>query len=221
MSRPAYAFAGLLDGRRTVDEAWRIANESLKDEAPTQDEAITVLGQMHTSNLLHGELAGDAELLLRRRTRQRQREARGYILNILFARFRVADPDALLDVVRPVLGPLFSVPGLIGWIAMMFVGAAIAAVHWDRLVSEATGLISASNLVLLYGASVLGKLAHEAAHGIACKQMQHREGAGESSSGVHAIGVMLLVLIPLPYVDASSAGPFGAGIGGRWWVRRG
>ncbi|MCA9306783.1 MAG: HlyD family efflux transporter periplasmic adaptor subunit [Phycisphaerales bacterium] len=208
MSRPAYAFAGLLDGRRTVDEAWRIANESLKDEAPTQDEAITVLGQMHTSNLLHGELAGDAELLLRRRTRQRQREARGYILNILFARFRVADPDALLGVLRPVLGPLFSVPGLIGWIAMMIVGAAIAAVHWDRLVSEATGLISASNLVLLYGASVLGKLAHEAAHGVACKQMQHREGAGESSSGVHAIGVMLLVLIPLPYVDASSAWTF-------------
>lgn len=205
MSRPAYAFAGLLDGRRTVDEAWTIAAERLGDEAPTQDEAITVLGQMHSSSLLHADMPGDAELLLRRRTRTRQREARGYMMNILFARFRLADPDALLATLRPVLGPLFSVPGLIAWLALVSVGLVLGAVHWDRLIAESAGLIRPSNVLLLYGATVLGKLLHELAHGVACKQMARNEGAPESGSGVHAVGVMLLVFVPFPYIDASGA----------------
>lgn len=205
MSRPAYAFAGLLDGRRSVQEAWQVAHEQLGDEAPTQDEAITVLGQMHTSNLLHSEMPGDAELLLRRRTRARHREMRGYLLNILFARFRIADPDALLTALRPLLGPLFSVSGLIGWLVLVTLGVVVASVHGDRLGSAWMTLFSPENLVLLYAASVLGKLLHETAHGVACKQMQYREGATESSSGVHAVGVMLLVLVPFPYIDASSA----------------
>lgn len=205
MSRPAYAFAGLLDGRRTIQDAWTIAAEALADEAPTQDEAITVLGQMHTANILHADLPGDAHLLLRRQTLTRRREARGYFYNILFARFRIADPDALLATLRPILGPLFSVPALIAWTALVLLAVILAAVHWPRLLAESGVLMSPSNLAFLYAASVVGKVFHETAHGVAAKQMARAEGAPASSSGVHAIGVMLLILVPFPYIDASSA----------------
>lgn len=205
MSRPAYALAGRLDGRRTVDDAWKIASEELGDDAPTQDEAITVLGQMHRASLLHADLPGDAELLLRTRTRERHRQTRGYLYNILFARFRVADPDALLGVLRPILGPLFSAPGLVFWALLLALSAAVAAVHWPRLVAECAGIITPGNLAMLYAASVFSKLLHEAAHGVACKQMAHAEGAPESMTGVHAIGVMLLVFVPFPYIDASAS----------------
>src|SRR5437773_272513 len=52
LSNPSYHFIGLLDGKRTVAEAWQIANEQLGDQAPTQGEAIRLLGQLYTANLL-------------------------------------------------------------------------------------------------------------------------------------------------------------------------
>src|SRR5688500_18007081 len=52
LDQPAYRFVALLDGRRTVSEAWRITNEDMGDAAPTQGEAIQLLGQLYTANLL-------------------------------------------------------------------------------------------------------------------------------------------------------------------------
>ena len=46
LDEAGYHFIGLLDGRRTVDEAWRICNAQLGDAAPTQGEVINVLGQL-------------------------------------------------------------------------------------------------------------------------------------------------------------------------------
>ena len=36
LSDPAYRFVGLLDGSRTVEEAWDLAGGQLADDAPTQ-----------------------------------------------------------------------------------------------------------------------------------------------------------------------------------------
>ena len=53
----AYYFVAMLDGRRTVAEAWRICNEQLGDWAPTQVEAIQHLGQLYATNLLQADLS--------------------------------------------------------------------------------------------------------------------------------------------------------------------
>src|ERR1051325_9571322 len=66
LDEPAFRFVGLLDGRRTVSEAWRIVSEDMADAAPTQNEAIQLLGQLYTSNLLQAEMAPDAEQLFTR-----------------------------------------------------------------------------------------------------------------------------------------------------------
>ncbi|NBB95478.1 MAG: peptidase M50, partial [Planctomycetes bacterium] len=56
LSEPAYRFVGLLDGRRTVSQAWEACNDQLGDAAPTQGEAIQLLGQLYVANLLQSEL---------------------------------------------------------------------------------------------------------------------------------------------------------------------
>jgi putative peptide zinc metalloprotease protein len=60
ISEEGYRFLGLLNGRRTVAEVWRICNEQLGDRAPTQGEVIQLLGQLHAANLLYVELAPDS-----------------------------------------------------------------------------------------------------------------------------------------------------------------
>src|SRR6185369_8885666 len=40
-----------LDGQRTVDEVWALAGKHLGENAPTQDEVIQLLGQLHAADL--------------------------------------------------------------------------------------------------------------------------------------------------------------------------
>src|SRR5678816_659389 len=45
LSDAAYRFVGLLDGSRTVGEAWDLVGGTRDDEAPTQPEVSQILGQ--------------------------------------------------------------------------------------------------------------------------------------------------------------------------------
>ena len=47
-----YQVIGLMDGRRTVDEIWRATVDRLGDDAPTQDQLIRLLAQLHGADLL-------------------------------------------------------------------------------------------------------------------------------------------------------------------------
>src|SRR5216684_1875342 len=46
----------LMDGRHTVAELWEIANKRLGEDAPTQDEMIQLLGQLHATDLLQSDV---------------------------------------------------------------------------------------------------------------------------------------------------------------------
>ena len=198
-------FIGLLDGRRSVDEAWTTACEQLGDEAPTQPEAIGLLGQLYSSNLLEANLPPDAAGLLKRKKQRVAREVRSYLMNVLFARFPLWDPDAFLDRWTPLLGWCFGPVGILLWVAMLALGLNALAGRWDELWHAASGVLAPQNLFWLYVAGVVTKGVHELGHGIACKHFGQKDHSGGE---VHTIGIMLMVLVPVPYVDASSAWAF-------------
>jgi putative peptide zinc metalloprotease protein len=50
LSPAAYRLVGLMNGRRTMAELWDIANVQLGASAPTQDEAIRLMGQLHSAD---------------------------------------------------------------------------------------------------------------------------------------------------------------------------
>jgi putative peptide zinc metalloprotease protein len=204
LSREGYIFLGLLDGRRTVAQAWESANQQLADAAPTQGEAIGLLGQLHGANLLQTDLSPDAANLFERYKKRVRREIGSYFLNFLFPRFPLLNPDRFLDRWVGVAGWAFTWVGLAFWAMVVAVGFSCVAAHWPEFWQRAQPqqLLSPDNLLLLYLSFALIKTIHEFGHGFACKyfgRMQHMGGR------VHAMGVMLLVLMPAPYVDASSA----------------
>ena len=201
---PAYRFVAMLDGRRTVSEVWRICNEQLGDEAPTQGEAIQLLGQLYTSNLLQAELPPDAEGLLHRYRKRRIREVQGYVMNLLFIRIPLIDPDHFLDRWVGILGGAFTRYGLALWLALIGTGLYFLAGRAGELADRASGVFDPANLPLLYVGLVVAKVFHEFGHAFACKRFGRLAGGGE----VHVMGVMFLIFTPLPYVDASSAWAF-------------
>ncbi len=202
LSDAAYHFMALLDGRRTINTVWRICMDQFGDDAPTQNEVIQLLTQLHASNLLQGNLAPNAEILLKRHRNRFWREARSAWGNLFFIRIPLWDPDGLLDRWSPLVGKLFSVQGLVAWVGILITGCWSLGGHAEALTSKAAGVLDPGNLPLLYMAIVIVKLFHEMGHGFACKHFGRQTGSGGE---VHQMGVSFLFFTPLPYVDATSA----------------
>jgi len=205
LSESAYRFVALLDGRRTVAEAWRICNEQLGDSAPTQGEVIQLLGQLYTSNLIRAELPPDAEGLFRRYQKRVSREVKGYLTNLLFIRIPLIDPDRFLETFLPLVRWLFTPVGFVLWAVLLALGGYFLVGRVGDLVDQAKNVLNPQALPLFYLSFVLVKICHEFGHGFACKKFGKDAG---TTGEVHTMGVMFLVFTPLPYVDASSMWAF-------------
>jgi putative peptide zinc metalloprotease protein len=102
----------------------------------------------------------------------------------------------------PMVRPLFTVPGFVLWLMLIAAGAVLAAMHWQELTENVSDrAFAAQNILMLAAIYPLVKAFHEFGHAYATKA-----GGGE----VHELGVMLLVFLPVPYVDASSSSAFRA-----------
>jgi putative peptide zinc metalloprotease protein len=118
----------------------------------------------------------------------------------LALRFPLFDPDRFLGRTLPWVRPLLGWFGILLWLAVVGTGTVLAAVHWKDLTENITErVLDPGNLVLLWLVYPVVKALHELGHAYATKKW-----GGE----VHEIGIMLLVLVPVPYVDASSAWGF-------------
>ncbi|MBE0535451.1 MAG: efflux RND transporter periplasmic adaptor subunit [Phycisphaerae bacterium] len=202
ISPEAYRFLGLLDGKRTVGEVWRLCNEHLGDNAPTQAEVIQLLGQLHCTNLLYAELAPDTESLFNRYRKRVRRQIQSFMTNILFVRIPLIDPDNFLRRWVHIFGLAFTVPGFLLWLIVLASGLYFVIGNLSELMAQSRDVLAPDNLIFLYLSLVVVKVLHEFCHAFACKRFGEVNGSGGQ---VHAMGVMFLVFVPLPYVDASSA----------------
>lgn len=202
LNQSAYEFVARLDGRRSVDEAWRGAIGRLGDDALTQGEAIGLLGQMWRANLLWADAPADTRSIFERQRERQARERRGFISSLLFLRIPLFDPDPLLERWAPALGWIFGPIGAAVWIALLFTGIWHVVDHGGVLVSRAQDVLAGPNLLPLYLTYAAIKTVHELGHAVSCKVFGRRSGSGGE---VHAIGVMLMLFLPVPYVDASSS----------------
>jgi putative peptide zinc metalloprotease protein len=191
---------GLMDGRRTVHQIWESAVTRFDDDAPTQDEVIRLLGQLHLADVLQSEVTPDVAELLRRAQRVKRKAWLQYLLSPLSIRIPLFDPDRLLERWLAWYRPLFGWAGAIVWCLVVGTAVFAAAAHWTELTEDVTDRVLApQNLLLLWLTFPVLKLIHEFGHACATKAW-----GGE----VHEMGIMVLVLMPIPYVDATAASAF-------------
>ena len=199
-SPSAHLVIAAMDGRRTVAEIWEIANRRMKDAAPTQDEMIQVLGQLHSADMLQSDVSPDVAEVFERGERTERAKARRSWQNPMAVRIPLIDPDRFLDRLMPYVRPLWGFWGALVWLAVVLPALVLVPAHWADLTGNlGDRILAADNLVLLALLFPVIKALHELGHGVAAKA-----GGGE----VHDMGLMLLVLMPVPYVDASSASVF-------------
>ncbi len=202
LNKYAHQFIGLLDGTLTVEQAWNRCMEEDPDGAPTQGEVIELLGNLYQSNLIQSEVPSDAAALFDRFTKRRAKQVRGKLASILFIRIPLYDPDLFLNRWSYMVQRIFTRGGTVVLLLMMIAGLIALVATTNNLSSGFSGILTPNNLPFLYMSFVFIKILHEAGHAFACKIFGNREGGGGE---VHSVGIMFLVFIPVPFVDASSA----------------
>ncbi len=199
----AHHFIGLLDGKRTVDEAWTLTMDRYADAAPTQNESVHLLGQLNQSNLLRVDLPVDAQPLLERARRRKMGRWTGQAMSILFIKIPLFNPNQMLDWLTPLAKPLLNKVGLILWAIWLIYCGLQFGPHLGAFIHNAESVLSPTNwgwMILLF---IVTKAIHELGHGLVCK---HLGGA------VPEVGIMMLIMMPAPYVDATSSWSFSS----RW-----
>lgn len=195
----AYAFVSRLSPQRTVEQVWQSCLRDQPDEAPGQEEAMQVLSQLHQANLLFHDTPADSQTIFTRHREHRRRELQGKLLSFLSIRIPLWDPNRWLDGQRGLARALVSWPFALLLALVALAGAAVAVAEAPRLWSQTEGLFAIDNLLWLYACMALMKALHEYGHALVVKRF-----GGE----VHNVGIMLLLLVPLPYVDATGSWSF-------------
>lgn len=199
INEKAYELVGRLDGRRSVNEAWDALLSELRDEAPTQDEVIQTLNELHREELLAHDAEADPRAMVRRRDERQQQKVQRFV-NPLALRVPLGDPSPWLARIPAAPRFAFNACTLWLWVVVAVAGAIGAASHWPALALHAGDYMSTPlYLLLAWIVFPLLKTVHELAHALAI-----RRWGGE----VHEVGFTLFVLVPAPYVDASAAAAF-------------
>lgn len=196
----AHRIIGLMDGSRTVQEIWDAARLHLKENAPTQEEVIRLLSQLHAVDAFKTDALPDTAEMLRRFEKRQYGKLKQNLRSPLFMRFPLLDPERIMAALWPLARPIFSRTGALIWMAVVGYAVSLAAVHWSALTENiADRILTPGNLAVVWLIFPFVKAFHEFGHALAVKKR-----GGE----VHEMGIMMLVFTPIPYVDASAASAF-------------
>ena len=199
-SPAAYRVIGLMNGQRAVDEIWRLACEELGDDAPSQDGMVRLLAQLHQADVLQSDITSDTAELFSRQERVRQGLLMRRFMSPFAVQIPLIDPERFLNRTIQYVRPLVSWAGLLVWLAVVLPAAGLAALHFDELTEGMLDrILTPQNLALIWLLFPVIKLLHEFGHAYMTKAF-----GGE----IHDMGIMFLVLTPVPYVEASSASAF-------------
>ncbi len=196
----AYCLIGLMNGRRTLDDLWHSAGEQLGDDMPSQDEVIRLLSQLYRVDVIQSDVIPDIGELSERRRRDRHNRLLAIFKSPLAVKLPLLDPEPFLNRTAGLSRWLFNpVTGLL-WLFCIGWALSQAAYHWPELTENlADRVLAAENLFLIWLAYPVIKLVHEFGHAYAVKRW-----GGE----VHEMGIMFLIFMPIPYVDASASASF-------------
>ncbi|MBE9564397.1 MAG: PqqD family protein, partial [Proteobacteria bacterium] len=199
-NQASYAFIRLINGQHTVNDIWERLNEELGDDAPTQNDVIRLLGALHFAGFLHADNTIDIKQLIDRRVKERKQLFKTKFGNPLALRFSLVDPDRFLNKYIRYVAPLFTRTAALIALCIVIFSALQLVRNWELLSNHAVeNALTPENLYLMWLVYPVIKLLHELGHGFAVKRW-----GGE----VHELGIMLLVLMPVPYVNASAASSF-------------
>ncbi|MGI9518414.1 MAG: HlyD family efflux transporter periplasmic adaptor subunit [Pirellulaceae bacterium] len=193
-----YTFLSLLDGNTTIATAMAATCSRMGGNALTEQDAIGLCKWLIESGLAKTEASVSARRIGQQQEQTAQRKFMQR-LNPISIRFALWNPDHVVTNVTRWVGWMISWPMALAWIFVCTYALIAVLMDWDRLVQGGVQVFTRDGLFWMAASWLVLKLIHELAHAVACKQFGGRIGD---------CGFLLLLLIPLPFVDVTSAWRF-------------
>lgn len=192
-----YTFISLLDGKTSVADAMRLAANASSDSALTEQQAATICKWLVDSRLAYTEESAqptpqaDEDEPQTGRTWQR--------FNPVSARIPLVCPERIFDRVAVWFGWTHAPMAFVGWFAVVGYAIYVAASQWDRFAAASQGILAPGNWLAGIMCYLALKCLHEISHGVSCRRY---------GGSIREAGVLLILLMPIPYVDATSSWRF-------------
>lgn len=193
-----YVLLSLFNGRRTLDEAIaKLASLPHCDDL-SEEEVASLARWVIDSGLAETSAAKSRGRIDDLRERELVQQAMQW-LNPVAIRIPLFNPDRLLARLYEACRFVAGWPMLLVWLLVFFAGAMTFMMEAESFWRHQIQSISGVDFLWLGVSWLLLKMLHETAHGMMCKHY-----GGRTSQ----FGLLLLLMVPLPYVDVSSSWRF-------------
>ena len=193
-----YAFISLLDGRTSITEALGLTAKANPNAALSEHEAATICNWLLENGLVQTSGSSSPDAPSSSATEKGQTHAWSR-WNPLGFRVPLLYPDRFFEAALPWLGWVFTPRAFTVWIVLGIIAIYHLSSHWSRVLASFEGIFSPMNWLWLPLIWLALKLVHEFAHGLACKK---------HGGSVREAGVILILLLPVSYVDVTSSWRF-------------
>ncbi|MEM7465603.1 MAG: hypothetical protein AAF387_01830 [Pseudomonadota bacterium] len=190
-----YDFLIQLDGRRSIQQALVYTNRMHASAPLVETDVESILAWASQENLLESNEQGAAQDT----ACGKPGTASLGRANLMFIRLPLWNPDRFLSQLVPKISWLLGSPFLWCWFIVVASGAYQVASHWHEFEQSSAGIFYPYNWLWLLFAYIVLKTAHEIFHGLITKKY---------GGQVTELGVILILFIPLGYVNGSSAWHF-------------
>lgn len=189
-----------LDGNKTVGQSYNEVNSSLKNNSPSRDDITLILLKLAQADMLQGDILMDDKQRAAKQRHHNQLTGWRKFAKPFAIRIPLFDPERLLEKLLPAAKLLLTRSAFIIW-ALWIIWAVMTSLNsWPELQHHwETRFLDPYNLLWLWLLYPIVKGLHEIGHALTTKYW---------GGQVHEIGIMLLVFMPMPYVDASSSATF-------------
>lgn len=191
-------FLSYLDGSRTTEQAFSIYLSKQPGLELSRDEVVTLIAKLKAAELLeHDGSVTDIGYLVKQAQQLRHKQRWQRWLRPFAIKIPLLDPNAFLTKTLPVVLPCFKRLTLLFWGIIVAWAVVLCWLDWQSIeLHWQSRFMDPSNLVWLWLLYPIIKALHELGHAYCTKAF---------GGAVHEMGLMLLVFIPVPYVDSTVA----------------
>jgi len=193
-----YAILQLVDGQRSMQQIVNACTGLFRSKFVSPESLLRFLADAKRRRLITSSGTG-IRVTTASPGGAKDMGARTWQRNLLAIRLPGMRPDSVLDIVFPILRPLFTKTFCIAYVLLLMIAALIVAINWNEIagnISNAFANRGTRTLVQLFVTLGLVKIAHEFAHAVACKSL---------GGDCRELGIMLLMGAPCLYCDVSDA----------------
>ncbi|PTV95553.1 putative peptide zinc metalloprotease protein [Rhodobacter aestuarii] len=190
------------DGQTRIDQIWNDIAWSHKRDLPPQDEFLELLSRLYEAGVVAVDAVPRAAQLAKGQTEKSREWIARFLKSPVSQKIALWNPSAVLETeavtafAHFVFGPI----GFLLWAIAVIWGGFTALSYWTPLTANlGDRVLDPGNLLIMACVYPAVKLIHELGHALAVRRF---------GGTVTQVGVMFLVFVPMPYVDASQANAF-------------